>query len=386
MIMKKTGHLFLKSTLLLISALISVIMVTTHVAIANDSNNNWTTAQSFSAPFLNPSYYTHSYQAGIRDTPDIPDLTSTIASGKYYSHKDFSPELAETKKNTGLRLSTGFSDPLRVDSANMNGNGWNSGFMNTISENPGYGFLASLAVPGLGQAANRQWWKTALFVAAEATAIGIYLHRENRGRDGERYYEEFGDEHWSVVKYARYIVNNHYDEHGKRFEEIVTDEFLQGDWDQHIDYDAEGLPLPVFDTDIEWNIIDLDALNVAERESLYANGNPFSHSVEPYGSQQYYELMSKYYQFGPGWRKWDSTLHNIDEERMPEDFIYHARIGYDFNDDLSVARNMVTLLVVNHFVAAFDAYFTQQLRRARLQPTTSMAHGLRPTIGLNYRF
>ncbi|MDG5767342.1 DUF5683 domain-containing protein [Balneolales bacterium ANBcel1] len=259
-------------------------------------------------------------------------------------------------------------------------NGWNSGFMASISNSPGYAFLASAALPGLGQAANRQWWKTAVFVTVEATAIGLYLHRRDRGRDGERYYESYGDEHWSVVKYAQYVVENHRHEHGTDFEDLLN---------EGVEYDPDlpwGGIEPAFDTDIDWAVIDREALNAAERRSLYANGRPFSHTVEPYGGQQYYELMSKYYQFGPGWRQWETGVHNIDEQRMPEDFLYHAQIGYDFNDDLNVARNMLTILLANHFIAAFDAYFTQQLRRARVQPTASMDYGVRPTIGFEYRF
>lgn len=283
-----------------------------------------------------------------------------------------------------LRLSPVIPGPRYLNGNDLNNNNRNSGFMASIADNPGYAFLASAAIPGLGQAANSQWWKTAIFVAAEATAIGIYIHRENRGRDGERYYEEYGNEHWSVVQYAQYVVTNHKHEHGKEFKDLLKSDFLDD-----FNYD-ENRPFggiePVFDIDVEWDMIDRQALNEAERNSLYATGNYFSHSVEPYGSQQYYELMSKYFQFGPGWRQWDSGIHDIDKQQMPENFWYHAQIGFDFNDDLSVARNMLTLLITNHFVSAFDAYFTQKLRENRMQPTASMEYGLRPTFGFNYRF
>ncbi len=284
-----------------------------------------------------------------------------------------------------LRLSPVLPGPRYITGADMNGKGWNSGFMHSISTNPGFAFLASAALPGLGQAANRQWWKTALFVAAEATAIGIYIHRENRGREGERHYEEFGNEHWSVVQYAQYLVLYHGNEHEKSFHALLTDEgkniYSEGELFGGID--------PAFDIDIDWNLIDIDELNQAERNSFYATGFAFSHDLPDYGSQQYYELMSKYFQFGPGWREWDimqNDQFSIDDGIMPEQFWYHAQVGFDFNDDLSVARNMLTLLVANHFFSAFDAYFTQKLREARVQPTASMDYGLRPTLGFHLRF
>lgn len=263
-----------------------------------------------------------------------------------------------------------------------------SGFLQTIGEKSGYAFLASAVIPGLGQAANEQWWKTAFFVAMEATAIGVYIHRENRGRDGERYYEVFGNAHWSVVQYAQYIVEFHASQHGKSFYDLLTERGRQ----QYIDGIPFGGIHPAFDITIDWRLIDINALRIAERNSRYRNGNAFSHDLPDYGSQQYYELMSKYFQFGPGWREWFSDgrfrndLFSIDDEIMPEQFWYHAQVGYDFNDDLGVARNMITLLVANHFISAFDAYFTQKARSTRIQPTASMNYGLQPTIGFNYRF
>ena len=286
-----------------------------------------------------------------------------------------------------LRISPALPGPRHVSFSDLDGgNSRNSGFMHTLATNPGYAFLASALVPGLGQAANRQWWKTALFVAVEAAAIGVYIHRENRGRDGERYYEQFGNQNWSVVAYAQYLVTNHGDEHGKSFRDLLDDDgeslYVEG-------AGPFGGIKPAFDTDIDWAIIDITQLRIAERNSFYATGFAFSHDLPEYGSQQYYELMSKYFQFGPGWQEWfvsEPGRFNVDAGIMPEQFWYHAQIGFDFNDDLSLARNMLTLIVTNHFVAAFDAFFTQKLRAARMQPTASMEYGLRPTIGMQLRF
>ncbi|MDI6402366.1 DUF5683 domain-containing protein [Balneolaceae bacterium ANBcel3] len=279
-----------------------------------------------------------------------------------------------------LRLQSPFPGPRYITQADME-DASGSGMLNTIGSKPGYAFLASALLPGLGQAANDQWWKTALFVAAEATAIGIFIHRENRGRDGERYYEVYGNDHWSVVQYAQFIIDEHGHQHGKSFRDVIDEDYVN-----YNPGEPYGGIAPAFDINIDWKVIDLDALNEAERNSRFSNGNPFSHYVEPYGSQQYYELMSKYYQFGPGWRLWPEGNYHIEDSRMPADFLYHAQVGYDFNHDLGVARNMLMLLVTNHFVAAFDAFFTQKVRQARVQPSASMEYGLRPTVGISYRF
>ncbi len=281
-----------------------------------------------------------------------------------------------------LRLSPILPGPRYLSGTDLNGGDWNSGFMRSISTNPGYAFLASAFVPGLGQAANRQWWKTAIFVAVEATAIGVYIHRENRGRDGERYYQAYGNNYWSVVQYAQYLVSNHFNEHNTTLKDLLTSEGRE----KYVEGTEFGGIGPAFDITIDWNLINITALRATERRSLYATGFAFSHDLPDYGSQQYYELISKYFQFGPGWNDWNSNTHNINDGNMSDRFWYHARIGFDFNDDLSVARNMLTLLVANHFFAAFDAYFTQKLRTARMQPTASMEYGLRPTLGFHLRF
>ncbi|MBP3193612.1 DUF5683 domain-containing protein [Natronogracilivirga saccharolytica] len=290
-----------------------------------------------------------------------------------------------------LRPSPVLPGPRYITSDDMShDNGWNSGFMQSISTRPGYAFLASAVLPGLGQAANRQWWKTAIFAAVEATAIGVYLHYENSGRDGERYYQDYAHDHWSVVKYAHYLT----DEHGRyaadfdfEFSDLLTEHGVEK-YEQYKDeFGSQPDNWPIYNIDHDWPMVDIETLRDAERKTLYENNNAFSHTLPDYGSQQYYELISKYFQYGPGWRDWDNAgPYDIDDEVMTDRFWYHAQIGYDFNTELNTARNMLKLLIANHFVAAFDAYFTQQLRRARMQPTASMEYGLRPTFGFNYRF
>lgn len=318
------------------------------------------------------------------DTPAfVPESNLNLFENKNVASSD------ATVSPSDLRLNPILPGPRYLDGSDFYGNRNNgSGLMHTIGTRPGYAFLASALLPGMGQAANRQWWKTAFFAGAEATLIGIFIHRENRGRDGERYYEKFGDEYWSVVKYAHYITNIHSDRgpgFDFEFEDLLTD-YGKDIYDKYsLRYGDNIEKWPIFDTAQDWRMIDIEILRRAERKSLYANNNAFSHDLPDFGSQQYYELISKYFQFAPGWMEWDAARHGIERDNMPEEFWYHAQIGYDFNHDLGVARNMLTLLVANHFVAAFDAYFTQKIRNARVSPTASMEYGLRPSIGFKVR-
>jgi hypothetical protein len=56
-------------------------------------------------------------------------------------------------------------------------------------------------------------------------------------------------------------------------------------------------------------------------------------------------------------------------------WLNHSNIGERFNDSYRLAGNMLTLVVVNHIVSAFDAYFTVKLRNHRLQSSMVLDPG-----------
>lgn len=242
----------------------------------------------------------------------------------------------------------------------------------SLSTSPGAGFLGSALVPGLSQAAGGQYWKTALYLALEATAIVLIIDGNKRGERLERRYIYNGNRDWSVVKYASWVHEYYHNVPGARapgapdvdIKSLLTPAGLA-------QYNQLGqFPSPVFDTELEWAWINLNALRQLERRSLYlTSGRPFSHDVQDFGSQQYYELMSKYFQFGPGWRDWSNNIHDVNAglSGMSPMWLDHARLEERFNDSFRLAGNMITLLVVNHVVSAFDALFTIQLRNHRLE-------------------
>jgi hypothetical protein len=250
---------------------------------------------------------------------------------------------------------------------------------NSLSTKPGMGFLGSALIPGLSQAANGQYWKTALYIAIEATSIYFIIDGNRRGRELEQRYINIGNQDWSVVKYASWVHNYYHNVPGARspgspdvdIRSLLTPAGLE-QYNQ-----LGGFPSPVFNIELEWTWINLNALRQLERSSLYlTSGRPFSHDVQDFGSQQYYELMSKYFQFGPGWRDWNDNNHNVNAglSGMSPMWLSHARLEERFNDSFRLAGNMVTLLVVNHLVSAFDALFTIQLRNHRLESGMHVNH------------
>lgn len=262
-----------------------------------------------------------------------------------------------------------------------------SGFMNAISTQPGYGFFASLLVPGISQAANNQYWKTGIMLAVEAASIYFIIDGNQRGRRLEREYIRDGDKNWSVVQYAAWIHEYYHTVPNARdagAPDIALQSLLTEAGMNHVAQTGTHFPSPQFgNTPSEWEWINLPALRELERSTSYlradgSQGNKFSHDVPDFGSQQYYELMSKYWQFGPGWFDWNPFFNNSFEaqvaavnaarnDAMTPMWLAHTRLETRFNDAYRFSSNMLNLLIANHVFSAFDAYFTIKLRNHRLE-------------------
>lgn len=263
------------------------------------------------------------------------------------------------------------SDYLRIQSSEQASRS-SSAFRQALTTKPGYAFLGSAIVPGLSQAANKQYWKTGLYLVAEATAIYLVIDGNKRGERLERDYINIGNQDWSVIKYAAWVHNYYHNVPGGRspgspnidITTLLTPAGLE-------EYNRQGgFPMPLYNTDSEWKWINIQALRQLERSSLYlTSGRPFSHDLPDLGSQQYYELMSKYFQFAPGWRDWNDINHNVNAGMagMSPMWLQHTLLEERFNDSYRFAGNMLTLMVVNHVISAFDAYFTIKLKNHKLE-------------------
>ncbi len=235
----------------------------------------------------------------------------------------------------------------------------NKGFFNTIERKPGLAFLSSAAVPGIGQMANGQWLKAGIFLTIEAAALTYHFVMQNEGNNLTRDYHQYADLNWSVVKYARFLVDYHnafYPNNPITYNSLANPGYQLGTSSAN--------------TRDDWKRVNINAVHQLERKTYYdgTSGNAFSHNLPDLGSQQYYELMSKYYQFGPGWKDFNTQPTQIvwEPNGMSYDWHLGAHRAADFNDHLRTASRMLTLVIVNHFVSAFDAYFTSKLHNERL--------------------
>lgn len=266
-----------------------------------------------------------------------------------------------------------------------------TGFMNRFRHKPGYAFAGSAIVPGFSQAANNNWIRAGLFFAIEVTSAALMIDLTRRARKGEQNYENWADQNWSVVQYSSWLVDYH-DENG-----------LNNPYLEDLREMLEGVD-PAFDTKRDWNAVNLSLLRSVERHAPFVTtdsftANTFSHTLPDYGSQQYYELIAKYYQYQGGWKDYnqfhDELGHTGNDftERYFIDrngnyasplFYEGARRSERFNNQYRSAGHFTSLLLVNHILSAFDAYFSVKLKQNRLQATSSLTPGQQ--IKMTYRF
>jgi hypothetical protein len=256
---------------------------------------------------------------------------------------------------------------------------------------PASAFFSSLIIPGSGQISNRSWFRAGLFLAIETTSIFMAVEYRNRGTKGERDYERWVNNNWSVVEYSNWLVDYH-DIHGINNPHI-----------NELREMVDGVN-PAFDIRKDWAAVDISLLRNVEQNTPYITTDDlaaqnFSHVLPQYGSQQYYELVAKYYQYQAGWRDYHAFHNNIGNTgnfyndrylidrngTHASNFFYDgARKAQQFNDDFRISNYFISLLIANHVISAFDAYFTVRTKQRRLQASSSIIPGQQFVI--NYRF
>lgn len=252
-------------------------------------------------------------------------------------------------------------------------------------------FFSSLFVPGSGQVTQKNWWRAGIFMALEATGIYLAVSNRNNAVNGERNYEQFINNNWSVVEYSNWLINYH-EVNG------INNPYID-------DLKAEiAGQSAAYDNQIDWNVVTISLLRNVERNTPFITtdqqaANNFSHTLPNYGSQQYYELVAKYFQFQGGWRDFNSFHNNIGNtgiffnERFMIDrtgatastfFFDAADMASAFNQDYRDSRLFASLLIANHILSAFDSYFSFRLKQKDLQMSSSIALGKQ--LSFTYRF
>ncbi len=196
--------------------------------------------------------------------------------------------------------------------------------------------LLSLAVPGAGQYRTENYTRAAVYFGAEVAFIVYALISEKSGDDKTAEFQKYAEAHWSAERYARWINTYGTSDYG-----------------------------PVRTIDLA-RVRDRDYSQINEWESAPASGKfGFSHTLPPFGDQQYYELIGKYYQFKFGWDTYPVDANGVPVSDGRDYFNnytadqqiknYAAERG-KANDYYYAASFALSALVVNHAVSAIDAF------------------------------
>jgi hypothetical protein len=215
----------------------------------------------------------------------------------------------------------------------------------------------SMVVPGAGEFYTKSYWRSGGFILAEAGLWVFYAAYNSKGNNQTDLFQNFADDHWSVVRYAQWIQAN------------VT--ALNPDVTSFTDYlipNTQNLP--------PWYQVNWDKLNAVENAIAQLPGNGFTHLLPHRPEQQYYELIGKYPQFAGGWDDaGNMTPERIVRSDVSARFLEYAKMRGKANDFYNIATTGAVLLVVNHVLSALDAawsaaQFNDHLKlEAHLQPT-----------------
>ena len=207
--------------------------------------------------------------------------------------------------------------------------------------------LYSAVLPGAGQFYTKKYWQSAEFFGAEVLAWVVYAVYYNKGNQQTNYFQNYADQHWSVVSYANWI---------------------QTYYPQNVE--GHSLFIPNTSNLPPWKQINWSQLNAVEVSM--ATGTGFSHMLAPYGNQQYYEMIGKYAQFGSGWDEAASytpadVLANNGIGNVPAQMIAYSHMRGDANSFYNIATTVSYVILANHIFSALEAALSASRINQKIQ-------------------
>ncbi len=213
-------------------------------------------------------------------------------------------------------------------------------------------FLSAF-IPGAGEVYAGSYWKAALFAALEIgfwTANVVY---NNKGDDEDAKMRRFGDQHWSEQAYWSHVYK------------IAVQE---GKWNGPTlsgHTDAQGR----FVLDEQYLTQDLIRQLYELQDDL-----GFTHQLPLTKTQQYYEMIYKYlHQFGIGWDDVAATFNDPyfyenpgNLGKLTPNISKYRSMRNLSNSYYDVATTMMSFVLVNHLLSAFDAAWTVKKYNVRV--------------------
>ncbi len=229
----------------------------------------------------------------------------------------------------------------------------------TSHKSPFLAAALSIVLPGLGEYyVGDQIWRGLIFTAIDAGLWYGNIIYNKRGDDSLAAFHAWADSLWLPSKYSDSLNS-----------------LLAG---IHRDY-------RITDPN-NFNEINMAEDTLAQSTLVTL---PLSHRLPERGSQQYYELISKYIQFTYGWKdaRDSDPTHSFDYQR-------HAEMRANMNYQYDNAQNFLYGLIINRVLSAIDAVLLTKDHNSsiRLHGELQTRHtsdgrlGFVPTANINVRF
>jgi hypothetical protein len=235
--------------------------------------------------------------------------------------------------------------------------------------------LMSLILPGAGEAYSENYLKAAIFFVVEAAAITTALIYNHKGDFQTSFFQQFANQHWSVVRYAQWTLKN------------ISN--INSGVDKTL-YDVGGAkPVLVYGNGVNSAPTGVNWSNLNDLESDLGSG--YSHRLPGAGEQQYYELIGKYPQYSHGWDK--SNPDDTDFHTLTDEFLWYSHQRGLANEYYKTGSFGVGLLYVNHILSTLDAIWSMDkyngtlAMNVRLNGVQMADHvELIPTVNLSFNF
>jgi len=203
--------------------------------------------------------------------------------------------------------------------------------------------LYSAVIPGAGQFYTKSYWQGAAFFGAEVLMWVVYAVYEKKGDKETTSFQNYADQHWSVVDYAAWINSNY-----------------SGIIGRTISIDANS-SLPAWQR-VNWSELNSVETQIGNNLNIVTG---FTHQLAPHGDQQYYEMVGKYSQFGSGWDDaptfqaggftTNDVIANNGLGNVSPNFLKYRNMRGDANSFYNIANTVSYVILANHIFSALEA-------------------------------
>lgn len=230
----------------------------------------------------------------------------------------------------------------------------------------------SLVVPGAGEIYSENYVMGGVFFAIEAASWITAIVYDNKGNKQTNIFQDYANAHWNAVRYTNWTLDNI--GHLNPYVTTPTPSLTPREY-YHYSIYGKADPVNPDDQAPPFGCINWMYLNQMERAIAEGQQNGYTHTLPPYGDQQYYELIGKYDQFSRGWDDSDPTSDlesEIPIKSTSKKFYEYALMRAKANDYYDVASAFVSVAIVNHIVSALDAFWSATRYNNRLHAEINM--------------